>query len=177
MSVLFIVLTLVTLQRIAELVYSARNTRRLLQRGGIEVGAVQYPFFVLLHVAWLASMVVFIPRATPPNWSLLALYALLQPLRIWSITSLGPYWTTRIITVPGEPLARRGPYRFFRHPNYIVVCAEIGVLPLAFGAVEIALVFSILNAALLSRRIRLEERTLLGRRFHRARSRDVKPNL
>ena len=88
---------------------------------------------------------------------------LVQPLRIWIIASLGPYWTTRIITVPGEPLVRRGPYRFFRHPNYIVVCAEIGVLPLAFGAVEIAIVFSILNAALLSWRIRVEERALQGR--------------
>jgi len=164
MSVLYVALTLVLLQRIAELIYSARNTRRLLQRGGIEIGAVQYPFFVVLHAAWLASMAIFIPPATPPNWSLLGLYVLVQPLRIWSIASLGPYWTTRIITVPAEPLVRRGPYRFFRHPNYIVVCTEIGVLPLAFGAVEIALVFSILNAALLSWRIRVEERALLGRK-------------
>jgi methyltransferase len=164
MSILYVVLTLVLLQRAIELVYSARNTRRLLQRGGVEIGAVQYPFFVLLHAAWLASMVIFIPAATPPNWSLLALYVLVQPLRIWSIASLGPYWTTRIITVPGESLVRRGPYRFFRHPNYIVVCTEIGVLPLAFGAVEIALVFSILNAALLSWRIRVEERALLSRK-------------
>jgi methyltransferase len=168
MSVLYVALTLVVLQRIAELLYSARNTRRLLQRGGIEIGAGQYPFFVLLHAAWLASMVIFIAPATPPNWSLLALYVLVQPLRIWSIASLGPYWTTRIITVPGEPLVRRGPYRFFRHPNYIVVCTEIGVLPLAFGAVEIAIVFSILNAALLSWRIRVEERALLSRGFTRA---------
>jgi methyltransferase len=171
-SVLYVVLALVVLQRIAELVYSARNTRRLLARGGVEIGAGQYPFFVLLHTAWLASMAIFIPPATPPNWSLLALYVLVQPLRIWSIASLGPYWTTRIITVPGEPLVRRGPYRFFRHPNYIVVCTEIGVLPLAFGAVEIAIVFSILNAALLSWRIRVEERALLSRRSTRARNAD-----
>jgi methyltransferase len=172
MSIFYIVLALVVLQRIAELLYSARNTRRLLARGGIEIGAGQYPFFILLHAAWLASMVIFIPPATPPNWSLLALYVLVQPLRIWSIASLGPYWTTRIITVPGEPLVRRGPYRFFRHPNYIVVCTEIGVLPLAFGAVEIALIFSILNAALLSWRIRVEERALLSRRFNHPREAD-----
>jgi methyltransferase len=164
MSILYVVLTLVVLQRIAELIYAGRNTRRLLARGGVEIAAYQYPFFILLHAAWLASMVIFIPAATPPNWSLLALYVLVQPLRIWSIASLGPYWTTRIITVPGEPLVRRGPYRFFRHPNYIVVCTEIAVLPLAFGAVEIAIVFSILNAALLSWRIRVEERALLSRR-------------
>ncbi len=163
-SILWIVLALVALQRGAELFYAARNTRRLLARGGVEIGAVQYPFFVLLHLAWLASMAIFVPAATVPNWSLLLLYVLLQPLRIWAIASLGPYWTTRIITVPGAPLVRRGAYRFFRHPNYIVVCAEIAILPLAFGAIEIAIVFSFLNASLLSWRIRVEERALIARR-------------
>jgi methyltransferase len=158
--ILWIVLALVVLQRVVELIYAAGNTRRLLARGGVESGAVQYPFFVLLHVAWLASMAIFIPPARAPNWTLLALYALLQPLRIWSIASLGPYWTTRVITVPGEAPVRRGAYRLFRHPNYVVVCAEIAVLPLAFGAVEIAIVFSFLNAWLLSWRIRVEERAL-----------------
>jgi methyltransferase len=164
MSILWIVLALVALQRVAELLYSARNTRRLRARGGVESGAVQYPFFVVLHAAWLASMAVFIPPSTIPNWRLLALYAALQPFRIWTIASLGPYWTTRIITVPGAPLVRRGPYRVFRHPNYVIVCAEIATLPLAFGAVEIAILFSFLNASLLSWRIRVEERALLKAR-------------
>jgi methyltransferase len=164
MSVLWIVLGLVALQRLAELLYSARNTRRLLERGGVETGSVQYPFIVLLHAAWLVSMALLIPPATPPNWALLGLYLLVQPLRIWTIATLGEYWTTRIITLPGTPLVRGGPYRFFRHPNYIVVCAEIAILPLAFGAVEIAIIFSILNASLLSWRIRVEERTLIARR-------------
>jgi methyltransferase len=168
-SVLWVVLALVALQRLVELIYSARNTRRLLARGGVEIGAIQYPFIVLLHAAWLASIAVSIPPATPPNWWLLGLYAALQPLRVWTIATLGPYWTTRIVTVPGEPLIRRGPYRFFRHPNYVVVCTEIAVLPLAFGAVEIAIVFSILNAALLSWRIRVEERALMERRVSPAR--------
>jgi methyltransferase len=163
-SALYIVLGLVVLQRMVELGYAARNTRRLLARGGIEAGAIQYPFFIALHAAWLASMALLIPASRAPNWSLLALYVMLQPLRIWSIVSLGTYWTTRIITVPGEQLVRRGAYRFFRHPNYIVVCAEIAVLPLAFGATEIAIVFSFLNASLLSWRIRVEERALLTRR-------------
>ena len=158
--VLWIVLGLVALQRAVELVYSARNTRRLLARGGIESGAVQYPFVVLLHAAWLASMAVFIPPSTIPNWWLLGVYALLQPLRLWTIATLGPRWTTRIITVPGAARVQRGPYRIFRHPNYAIVCAEIAILPLAFKAVEIAIVFSILNASLLSWRIRTEERAL-----------------
>ncbi len=164
MTVLYAVLTFVALQRVTELFYSARNTRRLLARGGVETGAIQYPFIVVLHAAWLASMAIFVPRSTLPNWWLLGSYAALQVLRIWTLATLGPYWTTRIISVPGEPLVRRGPYRIFRHPNYVVVCAEIAILPLAFGAVELAIIFSILNASLLSWRIRTEERTLISRR-------------
>jgi methyltransferase len=162
--ILYTVLALVALQRILELFFSARNTRRLRAQGGIEHGQVQYPFFVLLHGAWLASMAVLIPASTMPNWWLLGLYALLQPFRVWTIASLGPYWTTRIITMPGAPLVRRGPYRIFRHPNYVIVCAEIFILPLAFGALEIAILFSILNASLLSWRMRVEERALAARR-------------
>jgi methyltransferase len=161
---LWIVLALVVAQRVLELLYSARNTRRLLASGGVEAGAVQYPFFILLHAAWIASMAILIPASTVPSWRLIGLYAALQPFRVWTIVSLGPYWTTRIITVPGAALVRRGPYRFFRHPNYVIVCAEIFILPFAFGAVEIAILFSFLNAALLSWRIRIEERALLSRR-------------
>ena len=151
------------MQRVAESLYAARNTRRLLANGATEAAAVQYPFFVALHAAWLIAMALFIPPGRAPNWWLLGLYALLQPLRVWIIATLGPYWTTRLITVPGAPLVRRGPYRWLRHPNYLLVCAEIALLPLSFGAVTIALVFSILNAALLSWRIRTEERTFVSR--------------
>ncbi len=171
MSIFWIVLGLVALQRLLELLYSARNTRRLLAGGGVESGAVQYPFFILLHAAWLASMAIFIPAATIPNWNLIVLYALLQPFRIWTIASLGPQWTTRLITLAGAPRVRRGPYRFFRHPNYIIVCAEIAILPLAFGAREIAILFSFLNAALLSWRIRLEERALFEATASKAKAR------
>jgi methyltransferase len=162
--ILWIVLALVAAQRAVELMYSARNTRRLLARGGVEYGAAQYRFLILLHAGWLASMAIFIPASTIPNWWLLGLYAAIQPLRIWTIATLGPYWTTRVISVPGAPLVRTGPFRIFRHPNYAVVCCEIAFLPLAFGSVEIAILFSILNAALLSWRIRVEERALMTRR-------------
>jgi methyltransferase len=162
--ILYTILGLVALQRVLELFYSARNTRRLRERGGIEYGAVQYPFFILIHAAWLASMAIFIPAATVPNWKLIGLYAALQPFRVWTIATLGPYWTTRIISVPNAPIVRRGPYRFFRHPNYVIVCAEIFTLPFAFGAREIAILFSFLNAALLSWRIRVEERARIARR-------------
>ncbi len=160
MSVLWIVLILVAAQRIVELLYAQRNTARLLQRGGIEAGASHYPLFVLLHAAWLVFMAVLIPPATSPIWWLLAIFVVLQALRVWVVASLGPHWTTRVVTVPGAPLVRRGPYRFLRHPNYIVVCAEIAVLPLAFGAIGIAVAFSVFNVALLAWRIRVEDRAL-----------------
>ena len=161
---LWIALALVAVQRLAELIYAQRNTERLLANGGVEIGASHYPLIVLLHAAWLIAMAVLIPAYTPPNWWLIGLYVLLQPLRIWTIATLGRFWTTRIVTVPGAPLVCIGPYRIFRHPNYVVVCAEIAILPLAFGAVEIAIIFSVLNAALLSYRIRVEERALAVRR-------------
>lgn len=163
MSVLWIVLALVGVQRGAELVYAARNTRRLLANGGVEVGASHYPLFVLLHASWLVAMAAFIPRDAAPNWWLLGVFALLQLARVWIVRTLGPYWTTRIVTVADAPLVRSGPYRFLRHPNYVVVCLEIAILPLAFGAVWIALIFSVLDALLLAYRIRIEERALAAR--------------
>jgi methyltransferase len=163
-SVLWIVLGLVAVQRGIELVYASRNTRRLLAAGGVEIGARHYPLFVLLHASWLIAMAVFIPPQTLPNWWLLGLFAILQALRVWVVRTLGAYWATRIITVPNAPLVRGGPYRFFRHPNYLVVVGEIAVLPLAFGAVWIALIFSLLNAALLVLRTRVEENALTTRR-------------
>ncbi len=149
--------------RLAELALSRRNQQRLIARGGFEVGAGHYPVIVLLHASWLAALFFAVPGAAPPNWILIGLFVGLQCLRAWIIASLGPYWTTRIITVPGEPLSRRGPYRWLRHPNYAVVVAEIAILPLAFGAWHIALVFSALNAALLGWRINIENRVLDAR--------------
>jgi methyltransferase len=150
----------VALLRLAELAYARSNQARLLARGGHEVGAGHYPLIVLLHTAWLAALFLGVPGTVAPNWFLLGGFLVLQFLRVWIITSLGPYWTTRIITVPNEPLSRRGPYRWMRHPNYTVVVAEIALLPLAFGAWRIALGFSLTNAGLLAWRIAAENRVL-----------------
>ena len=103
------------------------------------------------------------PADTPRVWPVVALYGVVQIARYWTIATLGSFWTTRVIVVPGEAPVRRGPYRFIRHPNYTVVVCEIALLPLAFGAWEIAGVFSVLNAALLAHRIRIED-AALGRR-------------
>lgn len=164
-SILWITLGLVALQRLGELAYAQHNTRRLLARGGIEIGRAHYPLFILLHGGWLVALAALVPADAPPVWPLLALFLLLQAGRVWVVATLGPYWTTRIITLPAAPLVRRGPYRFVRHPNYLVVTGEIAVLPLAFGAWRIALVFSVLNALLLVWRIRIENEALAARRI------------
>jgi methyltransferase len=164
MSILHLVLGLVALQRLGELVLAARNTRDLRAAGAIELDANGYPLFVLLHAAWLASLALFVPASAPASWPLLAVFAVLQLGRVWVIASLGRHWTTRLIVLPGRPLARSGPYRFINHPNYLIVAAEIAVLPLAFGAVAIAAVFSAANLALLARRISIEERALAPHR-------------
>jgi len=163
MSILYVVLALVALQRIVELRYAQRNTNALLARGAVEYAAWQHPFFIALHAAWLISLLLFVSPRQPPNWYLLALFVLLQGLRVWVIATLGSAWTTRIVSLTGAPLVRSGPYRWIRHPNYAIVAAEIAVLPLAFGVGAIAVVFSILNAGLLAARIRAEEEALASR--------------
>src|SRR5205085_12319424 len=135
--------------RLAELLFAAATARRLRTLGAIEADARGYSWIVTLHGAWLASLLLFVPANAAPSWALLALYAALQCGRIWVIASLGRRWTTRIIVLPGATLLRAGPYRWLKHPNYLVVAAEIAVLPLAFGALAIALVFSAVNLALL----------------------------
>lgn len=164
MTVLHWTLGLVLLQRVVELVWAHRNTARLRKLGGMEADAQGYPYFVLLHAGWLVSLALFVPAASPPAWPLLGLFALLQLGRLWVISSLGHYWTTRILTLPDAPLVHSGPFRWFRHPNYLLVIAEIAVLPLAFGAVSIAVSFSALNLMLIVRRIRIEESVLAPRR-------------
>ena len=160
MSVLHAVLGLVLLQRAAELALAAANTRLLRAAGAIEVDARGYPGIVAPHAAWLASRFFFVPSSTAPSWPLLALYAVLQFGRVWVIASLGRRWTTRVIVLPGALLVRDGPYRWLKHPNYLIVAAEIALLPLAFGALAIALVFSAANLALILRRIRIEDAAL-----------------
>ncbi|MBW8783096.1 MAG: hypothetical protein JF593_00385 [Novosphingobium sp.] len=155
----FVILSLVTLQRIGELWLSNRNTKRLLAHGAHEVGAAHYPLIVAVHVLWLASL-WWLASGRPIDGFWLALFVLLELGRIWVLASLGPRWTTRIVVLPDAPLVRRGPYRFVNHPNYLVVIGEIAVLPLVFGLWQVALVFSFLNAMILTIRIRAENRAL-----------------
>lgn len=155
------ILAFVTLQRVTELPVAKANTKRLLAQGAHEVAPGHYPLIVSVHVLWLAALWLQAP-GRPVHLPFLALFAILQGLRIWTLRTLGERWTTRIIIVPGATLVARGPYRYVNHPNYLVVIGEIAVLPLVFGLTLTALVFSFLNAAVLAIRIRAEGRALRG---------------
>ncbi|MCW5745314.1 MAG: hypothetical protein KIT36_03840 [Alphaproteobacteria bacterium] len=156
----------VVVQRLAELALARRNTQRLLAEGAREVGAEHHKLFILLHGSWLLALVLLVPWSAEPRWELVVVFFVLQALRVWVVASLGRWWTTRIITMDGAPLVHRGPYRWLSHPNYWIVVGEIAVLPLAFGAWQVALVWSVLNALLLRHRIRIENVALSARAVH-----------
>ena len=146
-------------QRLCELCLAQWNTVRLRARGGVEFGATHYPLMIALHATWLLGLWTFgRERDVDPLW--LAAFVVLQGARVWVIASLGRRWTTRLIVRPGAELVTSGPYRLFRHPNYLIVVGELAILPLAFNAFAIAVGFSICNGALLLRRSRLERAAL-----------------
>jgi len=154
-----VILALVTLQRLGELALSRYNTSKLLARGAIEVGAGHYPLIVSVHAAWLIALWIW-GRGESVNLVALALFIVLQGLRVWIIATLGARWTTRIVVLPGEPLVASGPYRYLSHPNSAVVAAEIATLPLALHLPLLALIFTGLNAVVLAIRLRAETRAL-----------------
>ena len=164
MTLTEIIVAVVLVQRLAEQWYAQYNTKRLMEAGGVEYGLDHYPYIVMVHAAWIAALVLLVPPDAPVDWYWLSAYIVLQIARAWVMVSLGRFWTTRIIAMPNAPLVRTGPYRFFRHPNYMVVAGEIHVLPMAFGQVWIAAAFTLLNAAILYERIRVEEEALAPRR-------------
>jgi methyltransferase len=154
-----ILLAFLTAQRLAELWWAKQNEARLLASGGIEYGRSHLLLIVLLHAAWLTGLWLS-AFGRPVEPLLLALFVVLQIARLWVLVTLGRRWTIRIIVVPGEQLVARGPYRILRHPNYAVVSGEIAVVPLALGLPIYALVFSVLNAAVLAIRITAENAAL-----------------
>ncbi|PDQ18675.1 hypothetical protein CN311_23500 [Mesorhizobium sanjuanii] len=150
-----LILALVTLQRLGELILSHHNTKRLLDKGAWEAAPAHYPFLVILHASWLGGLWWLAP-GRPVDVGFLLAYLAVQPLRIWILATLGRRWTTRIIILPNSPLVVRGPYAVISHPNYLVVVAEIALLPMAFHLGWYALIFSALNAAILFVRIPAE---------------------
>jgi methyltransferase len=156
---------LVGVERLAELVVSKRNAAWAFARGGIETGQRHYLVMVLLHTGLLVGAVAEVWLLDRPflwwlGWPMLALVLASQALRWWCIATLGRQWNTRVIVVPGLPLVRSGPYRWFSHPNYVAVVVEGVALPLVHTAWVTALVFTLANAVLLTVRIRVEESAL-----------------
>lgn len=156
---------LVALERVAELVVSQRNAARAFARGGVESGRGHYPFMVVLHTGLLVGALAEVwlrrPESVPVlAWICLDVVILSQVLRWWCIATLGEQWNTRVIVVPGAGLVRRGPYRLMPHPNYVAVVLEGLALPLVHSAWITAVAFTVLNAGLLTVRIRTENRAL-----------------
>ena len=159
----------IALQRLGELVHSNRNTKKLLAEGGTEVGQSHYPVMIAIHVGWLLTIAAFVVMSETHSvdeliiWPLLGVYGVVQLGRLWVLYSLGRYWSTKIIDLPEVPLIRKGPYRWIKHPNYLIVVLEIALLPMALQMWLIALVFSILNAGILAWRIQVENAALVKR--------------
>lgn len=163
--VFIIVITMVICQRCTELVIAKRNARYIKEAGGYEVAAEHYKWIVSLHVSFFLSLIgeVSLRASTAPItfyfWPFVV-FCLTQLLRIWSMRSLGRFWNTRIFVLAGKKPVVCGPYRYVRHPNYLVVLLEIGMLPLTFGAWKTALFFTVAKIMILKVRIVAEEQAL-----------------
>ena len=153
------IIIFLVVQRLGELVLAGRNTKRLRGRGAIEVGAAHYPLMVAFHATWLAGIAWF-GWNSAVNPILFGIFVVLQALRIWVIGTLGSRWTTRVLILPGETLVSGGPFKYFRHPNYMVVIAEIFVIPAMLGLWVFAMVGGIINLLILWLRIGVEEPAL-----------------
>ncbi|APH04666.1 isoprenylcysteine carboxyl methyltransferase family protein [Bacillus weihaiensis] len=155
---------LLVFQRVAELVVAKKNEKWMVKRGALEHGQEHYPFIVLLHIAFLLSLfleVILFEKQIVNLWHfVISLLAITQLIRYWALISLGQYWNTKIMIVPNDVVVRKGPYRFIRHPNYIVVAIELLFIPLLFQAYATAIIFTLLNIGMMTIRIPAEEKAL-----------------
>ena len=147
-----------------EELHSQRNTRCLLKQGAHEEGRDFYPTVAIAHLCWIASLAFLVPPKAPIHIIALIGFLALQPVRYWVIGSLGRYWAHRIISLPTAPVVAQGPYRFMRHPNYALAIAETFLLPLAFGQLALAIIFTAIWSSVLSYKSILEEQALTTRR-------------
>jgi len=156
--IFFVFILFIVLQRFTELYIAKRNEKWLLKKGAVEYGQNHYPFIIALHTLFILSLIIEYNHmvGTEVSYVFLLLFVMLFVLRIWTISSLGKYWNTKIFRIPGMHLIKRGPYKFARHPNYIIVIAEIAVTPLVFHLYFTAILFSLLNAIALTIRVKEE---------------------
>ena len=162
--IFYIIVFLVISQRLTEVFIAKRNEKWMLSQGAYEVGSSHYPYMLALHSSFFLFLLIEVVTNTSSLSPLFPLFFILfiavQALRIWCLHSLGPFWNTKIIILPGAEVVKKGPYVFFRHPNYVVVCLEILLLPLMFQAYFTAFCFTLLNITMLSVRIPMEEKAL-----------------
>ncbi|KKK37705.1 hypothetical protein WQ57_13025 [Mesobacillus campisalis] len=160
----FLFIGFIIIQRLTELAIARKNEKWMKSQGGLEFGSGHYPAMVMIHSAFILSTiaeVVILDRELSAFWPLLiVLFVLTQLMRVWALLSLGPFWNTKIIVLPGAKVVKKGPYRFIKHPNYVIVALELIVIPLMFNAYWTAAVFTLLNMIILSVRIPEEEKAL-----------------
>lgn len=161
LSILFV---FIIMQRLIELIIAKRNEQWMLAKGGVEIEPQQHKWFILVHGLFFISIII---ELSLNNLSIPALFTLwfslfiaTQFVRIWSITSLGKYWNTKIIILPGSTLVKRGPYKYVKHPNYLIVGTELFFIPMMFGAYWTAILFPFFHLILMSMRIPAEEKAL-----------------
>lgn len=161
---LTILIIIVISQRLVELIVAKENEKWIVRQGGYEVGATHYPFMILLHSSFfivLIAEVMAFDRSLSPIWGVfLALFLLAQIGRLWCLFSLGKFWNTKIMILPNANVVKKGPYKFIRHPNYVIVAIELLTLPILFNAYFTAVIFTLLNLWILSVRIPIEEKAL-----------------
>ena len=164
MTLFICVVSFIIIQRILELLVARNNEKWIKSKGGYEVGANHYPYMVAIHIGFFISLIIefmVFKQAVSRFWLLLfVIFISLQIMRVWVIASLGRFWNTKILVLPGAHVVKKGPFHFIRHPNYVVVTSEIIIIPLMFEAYFTAIVFTLLNIIILSVRIPKEEAAL-----------------
>ena len=148
------------LQRLSELYIARRNEKWLLAHGAVQYGQSHYPFIIALHTSFIISIIAeYFLRGEPSiSWIFLVIFLLVLSFKFWALSSLGKYWNTKIYRIPGVYPVKKGPYKFLKHPNYMEVVCEIAVIPLVFHLYYTAIIFTVLNAAMLTVRIGVENK-------------------
>jgi methyltransferase len=146
------------LQRLSELYIARKNEQWLVAQGAVQYGQGHYPFIIVLHTLFIISIITeyIIRGGTQMSWIFLTIFIVILLFKFWALSSLGKYWNTKIYRIPGVYPVKKGPYKFLKHPNYMEVVCEIAIIPLVFHLYYTAVIFTILNAAMLTVRIRTE---------------------
>ncbi|MEG7377767.1 isoprenylcysteine carboxyl methyltransferase family protein [Bacillus subtilis] len=160
----WLLIAILIAQRAAEMAVARQNEQKVKKQGAIEFGESHYPYIIIMHILFFLSLTaeVLLMNKQPSSWWIGIAVAILsvQAVRYWALCSLGAYWNTKILVVPGAELVKKGPYKWMKHPNYTVVILEILLIPLLYQAYVTMCLFSIVNAVLLTVRIRAEDKAL-----------------